>query len=241
MMYSLVRISATSASNQIEFIGSNLSDTQVRTEVESKLTQQAVATANARREIDLHYPHYDGSCSFERNTVSVWCCDGAKHHLSYLADEVGKNRELQPNHVANAIITAGRFVTQDYNTTEHTSQNRNQALKESWGSNYCVGDIFFMIPNGHSLPDFTVYGENPISFIINMELQRPSESMINEYGELVAKNKIDSRMYRPLRSGLITLEMIENAPWAFIDYHLRCSWGASEEYMALLRYWGFNT
>lgn len=196
-MYSLLRVSANgSSSNQIEFIGQNLTDTQVREEVELQLRQQAEATAKARREIDPQYSDGERFYFSEENTVSVWCCDGVKHDLTYLADEVGRDRGLQPNHVANAIITAGRFVTQDYNITEHPSQNRNQSLKESWGSNYCVGDIYFVIPRGQSLPDLAVYGDNPISFIIKMERQRP--------------------------------------------YHLRCSWGASEEYMALLRSWGSN-
>ena len=70
------------------------------------------------------------------------------------------------------MINAARFTTKTFDTIGHC---QNQNLKDSWGSNYFVGDVYFQVPAGYPFPDLLVFGDNPIHFI--MQDRRPSDQM----------------------------------------------------------------
>jgi hypothetical protein len=56
----------------------------------------------------------------------------------------GRCIPLVPNHWANALADAGRFITKDFNDIGRMVC-RNQNLKDSIGANYFVGNIVFKI------------------------------------------------------------------------------------------------
>ena len=89
------------------------------------------------------------SLILKRQTMSFWCTDGKRHKLDYLCDGEGKDKYLLPNHRVNALIHAGRFTSKDF---DNIAPSRNQELKDTWGSNYCVGDVYFVLPDGCWMP-----------------------------------------------------------------------------------------
>lgn len=116
----------------------------------------------------------------ESNDYTVWCTDGLRHELRIYMDGEGRDpKALEPNHRANAMADAGRFVTTDFNMTD--DESRNQKLKEAQGSNYFFGDIIIVNGERDPRPDMLVYGQNPVRFITTVKT--PSVAMIANQGE----------------------------------------------------------
>jgi hypothetical protein len=196
--------------------------------------------------------HMDTEDSWlERGTFLLWCEDDKKHYVKMYFDEKGKHKSLVPNHRANAMIDAGRFSTKDFDNIDNCfvdnyqreARNRNQDLKESWGSNYLVGDVICVIPNRDPLPDFSVFGENPIDFITAKKT--PCDQMKSSHGEELAMKMVDTRMKKVgLSSGMYTRHDLallkENRKWEFVDYHVMPKVGVDNGYKELLRSWGIS-
>ena len=125
-----------------------------------------------------------------RLPMSFWCMDDKRQEIDVWVDEEGRDKNLQPNHRANALAEAGRFKNMLFDDIGKRHRvTKNQQLKESQGANYFVGDVCLVVKGGKPYPNFNVYGENPIKFITN--INPPSQGMITRYGEDLAKKMID--------------------------------------------------
>ena len=177
----------------------------------------------------------------ERTTLLFWGDDGKRCVFNIFADENGKSKGLPPNHRLNAMVNAGRFTTKSFDTI---GPSKNQDLKESSGSNYFVGDVYFEIPAGCPYPDLIIFGDNPINFI--MQERTASNQMKKEYGEEVAGNMLNPRMKKNLPchfSGNVGqyIKMLNKLEWVFVDYHLLANRCDDDSYKLLIRSWGYGT
>ena len=115
--------------------------------------------------------------------------DDKRQEIDVWVDEEVRDKNLQPNHRANALAEAGRFKNMLFDDIGKRHRvTKNQQLKESQGANYFVGDVCLVVKGGKPYPNFNV-GENPIKFITN--INPPSQGMITRYGEDLAKKMID--------------------------------------------------
>ena len=182
----------------------------------------------------------DPDIFIERESFLVWCQDGKRHTMELYCDENGKEKGLPPNHRVNAMIHAGRFTTKMFCDVD--SKSRNQKLKDSWGPNYCVGDVLWKVPSGKPMPDTCVYGDNPILFI--MEERTACAQMKIEHGEENSTSMMQATMKKKQLPQGISLSMAEiahheaNPVWEHVGYHVQ-STQASEDsgYKALLSSW----
>ena len=125
-----------------------------------------------------------------RLPMSFWCMDDKRQEIDVWVDEEGRDKNLQPNHRANALAEAGRFKNMLFDDIGKRHRvTKNQQLKESQGANYFVGDVCLVIKGGKPYPNLSVYGDNPIKFIT--KTNPPSQGMITRYGEDLAKKMID--------------------------------------------------
>ena len=194
------------------------------------------ATAGAGRSSGL-----PGDVMLESVALLFWCDDGKTHSLEICFDEDGLRKRLPPNHRVNAMIHAARFTTKSFDTV---GQSRNQQLKDSWGSNYVVGDVYFKVPLGGPSPDLSIFGNNPINFL--MQERKASKQMEQRYGNEDAVNMLNPRRKKTLPSSFSgnvgqTREMLNNCKWEFVDYHIIANRCDDDSYKALLGSWGYGT
>lgn len=113
----------------------------------------------------------------------LWCIDGVRYGYHVFWDEDGRRPKLlEPNHRANAMVDAGRFISTEFNYIDDESPN--QQMKEAQGSNYFFGDIVIFIGEGDPRPDVSIYGQNPVKFITTVKT--PSAEMIANHGKRFA-------------------------------------------------------
>lgn len=165
--------------------------------------------------------------------IMLWNTNHERRNYTCFMDENGLSNELTPNHRANAMVNAGRFVTIEPNMIDDC---KNQRLKDNNGSNYFYGDIVVEICEDSAPPDHNVYGTNPITSIDNNPT--PSQMMIDRYGNTLAGLKISprraidmSKMQEIMRSG--TLQWIVK-PYRIAPY------GMTESLKLLLQSWNFT-
>ena len=229
---SLIRINA---GNDQADIWSGVDKENIYNKVIQLMTMSA--TAEDRRSSGL-----PGSVMLETSPfLSVWCNDGKTHTYEIFCDEDGLGKRLPPNHCVNAMIHAARFTTKSFDTVE---ESRNQQTKDSYGSNYFVGDVYFAVPLGCPSPDLSIFGNNPIKFL--MQQRTPSKPMEQRYGKEIASNMLNPRMKKKLPSyfsGNVRSyrEILNNAKWEFVDYHIIANGCDDDSYKALIRSWGYGT
>jgi len=151
------------------------------------------------------------------HSFSLWCSNGKRYKVELYFDEEGAmpHKALTPNWGANAMIDAGRFTSKKFEYVDDNSYN--QKLKTAWGSNYIYGDCICKIYTGKPLPDCSIYGDNPLSFMYR-EIT-PSRRMITKHGDEIARNMCHPHMRQEVPSGIITLEIIINSPYVKREYH----------------------
>lgn len=196
--------------------------------------------ANAASLLTHKYPGGDGLwCAGDPNiticksTFEIWCTDKSRRSIDVFIDEEGLPKGLLPNHRANALITAGRFVSPDYDHVDGSC--RNQQLKDAWGSNFIAGDLICVIPEGTPLLDFSVYDGNPLDFILSP--RRASSGMIAEHGAKVAKHMMSFGMRQ---SSPKSMEDVFNPKWERVAYEIIPEKCTSQMYRRLLRSWGLD-
>ena len=165
------------------------------------------------------------------STYTLWCSDGKRYKVEVLYDDDGLHKGLIPNHRGNAMVDLGRFTTKKY---DYIGKSPQQSIKDTWGSNYFVGDIFFKITAGRPIPDISIFGDNPI-FSILRRTHTPSARMISTYSDFEAMlNPRYARADygRPDASGSTT--------WEFKDYHIIQKDCRNAEYLTLLESWGIR-
>ena len=177
----------------------------------------------------------------ESTTWLFWGDDGKTHEFDIFADENGKAKSLPPNHRVNAMIHAARFTTKRFDTVRRA---RNQEMKDAYGSNFFVGDVYIKVPSGRPTLDLFICGDNLIDFI--MKERTPSNKMKQEYGIEVAINMLNPRMrknYPYEYSGTLDQyrEMLNNLNWVFFDYYICPNKCDNNSYKAFLRSWGYGT
>lgn len=194
--------------------------------------------------------NHDRDIYFGHKEYWMWCVDGQRRQVDIYFDEEGLENNLFPNHRANALIAAGRFTTREFNDTIDRSdgeqeRNLNQELKDHYGSCFFVGDVVCVIPDGQPLPDFTVYGNNPIDFVLAD--RTPSQAMITQFGETKARNMIDpSKKYKSMSgyTGERLRAYLRNPPYEHASYRMMPFSGRSatnyDTYTALLKSWGYQ-
>jgi len=170
-----------------------------------------------------------------RSKYSMWCSDGKRYNVQIYYDTEGLEKGLLPNHRVNAMIDAGRFTSKKF---DYIGKTRNQDIKETWGSNYFMGDVIIRLTTGKPIPDCAIYGENPLKFL--MDIKKPNRRMINKYGEEASLMMIHPFYTKKMPTGLVTSDDWENADWEKEDYHIiprRCE---NTEYFELLKSWGLQ-
>ena len=123
------------------------------------------------------------------------------------------------------------------------AHSRNQELKDTWGTNYCVGDVYFVLPDGCPSLDLSVFGNNPIDFIL--QERTASNRMKQEHEVQVARNMLNPRMKKKIPCyfyGSISeyLEVLENTEWVFVDYNVMPKRCDDYLYKAMLGSWGIS-
>jgi len=174
------------------------------------------------------FSHYeeDGKMIYLKKTkYTLWCSNGKRYNVEMYIDEDGLSKDLQPNHRINAMINLGRFTSKKFDYLNE--KTHNQQTKNCWGSNYIVGDVICKITTGKPIPDCSIYGDNPIKSIA--EKRVPNTRMKNLYGD-----KADKKM------SVFYTKLWSNQPWKFVDYNLRNTACDDEEYLDLLRGWGYE-
>ena len=162
-------------------------------------------------------PIYIGTSKY-----TLWCNNGKRYKVELFYDEDGQNKSLLPNHRMNAMADAGRFTSKKFDYIPKNNKNHNQNIKTNWGSNYFVGDIICKFSTGKPFPDCSIFGENPINFI--MSKKTPNTRMINAYGTFEeAENAINECI------------MMGDE---FVDYHIIPKVCEDDEYKELLKSWG---
>ena len=177
----------------------------------------------------------------ESTNLMFWCDDGKTHAFDIFADDDGKSKCLLPNHRVNAMIHAARFTSSSFDTVTHS---RNQEMKDTYGSNFFVGDVYIILPSGCPTLDLFIGGDNPIDFI--MQKRTPSNQMMQEFGQELADNMINPRMKRNIPSSYSGTrgqfrEMLNNSDWVFVDYNLITNRCDDNSYKELLRSWGYGS
>lgn len=191
--------------------------------------------------------------ALEGSRFHFWCTDGLRHELVVYCDEERREpKVLEPNHRANAMADAGRFVTRDFNWTD--DESTNQKMKESQGSNYFFGDVVIVVSGADSLPNISVYGANPLRFIFT--IKKPFASMIDIHGSeatalfkthyALAHKLTDENVLaiqRGFRDGLSREEVMATCvSMAYVRYHfapkLRPGAVYNPEFLNLLNQWG---
>ena len=161
-----------------------------------------------------------------RSTYTLWCSDGKRYKVEVLYDDSGQPKGLVPNHRINAMVDLGRFTSKKFN---YIGKSRNQDIKDTWGSNYFVGDVFVKVTAGRPIPDIEIFGSNPLRSILSQycpEIMSPTPSpkMIRLHG--LEKSK---RMFDP------TLSELGSGDYPVIPKTCR-----NVEFIALLKSWGFG-
>jgi hypothetical protein len=111
-------------------------------------------------------------------------------------DDEGLCKYLPINHVANAMLDCGRFTSKKFDYVDEKSYN--QQLKDAWGAFKRVGDIICKIRTGTPIPDCSIFGDNPVSWIHSHK--KPNARMIAKIGdESKAYDMCDSLIYHPCK------------------------------------------
>ena len=192
---------------------------------------------------------HDQDTLFGRRSYWIWGVDERRQLITMYYDSDGEDKHLVPNHRANALITAGRFTTRNFNnvigrTGERLQRNCNQELKDQWGSNFLLGDVICVINDGDGLPDFDIYGHNPIDFVRADRV--PSQAMVREYGEEKAHNMIHyNRKYSSMPTTATREELnayLTDPPYETTTYPLfpQPDVPTDNNYLALLQLWGYS-
>ena len=113
--------------------------------------------------------------------IKLFDTTGRRQSYSCYVDGIAKDKHLDVNHRANAMINIGRFTDLDLTTVD---DSHNQWLKEHFGSNHVYGDLVVVVREGTAPPDLSVYGSNPITSI--MQHRSPSQEMIDRHGDYMA-------------------------------------------------------
>jgi hypothetical protein len=183
-----------------------------------------------------HYKGGGGDTIYLRPVkYTLWCSDGKRYKVEILFDDDGSHKGLLPNLRFNAMVNLGRFTTKSF---DYIGKSRQQEIKETWGSNYFVGDVIVKVQEGKPIPDCSIFGENPIKSIFAQRI--PNTRMINKYGREKAMMMFSPIHKKVMPTGMITADSWENAPWEVSDYHLIPKKGADDEYLELLKGWGFT-
>ena len=190
---------------------------------------------------------HDKTVSISCREYWIWCDDGQRRLVTVYYDEEGLVKHLYPNHRMNALITAGRFTTRDFNDTVNRTglaqqRNINQELKDQWGSNFIVGEAICVIDHEHPLPDVNIYGSDPIGFVRSK--RTPSQSMVDEFGESKSHDMIHSnRKYRDLPSHSTSQQTkahFANPPFEDVTYPVYPSCCKLSDFLPLLNQWGYD-
>lgn len=150
--------------------------------------------------------HYDKDKPTEigigRSSYSLWCSNGKRRKIEIYYDDEGLCKLIPVNHTANAMIDCGRFTSKKFDYVDGKSYN--QKMKDEWGSPRFVGDVICKIRTGTPIPDCSIFGENPVSWIFHHK--KPNSRMIAKHGSHKKAIEIcDSLIHHPFPSGLISI------------------------------------
>lgn len=168
-----------------------------------------------------------GKINFLRFRIMLWCDDGKRHLVNMYFDRAGVDKHLLPNHRANAMIDAGRYTTKEFNEIDKMSFNPNQCMKDViTGPNYVYGDAVCVVPAGAPGLDHSIYGNNPISFMLGETRFGCDEGDFCMSPRWKMKNSVSEK------------KLFDRESWEYVDY-LVCPRGCEDEqFRVLLRSWG---
>jgi len=162
----------------------------------------------------------------------LWCKDGTRCRVDMYTH---RNCIFLPNHRANAIIDAGRYVTKEFNFIDVASSN--QKVKDASGSNYIYGDVVCIISAGMPDLDHSIYGENPLTFLLE-EVRTPSETMTSVYGGQLANFMINPRTKK--KNAMTKHSTSDLTSWEYAPYIVFMKGDEDEEFKLLLQSWGWS-
>lgn len=218
------RINSNSAERyrdaQVRDFNADATDTEAH--VQSLLTHRTPLSTG-------RWDHGDESISVKCGWFNMHCTDGVRRDIKAWFHEENGLKSLIPNHRANAMIDAGRFETAE--RTE-MSDNFNQILKDYKGCNFVFGDLVCEIPTGTPVPDHSIYGNNPLWYI--MQPRKPPAELIEKLGQEMAVNKLSpTRKYDIIATGDTGTPV-----WQDATYYAVPRVCGDIEFKTLLQLWG---
>lgn len=170
----------------------------------------------------------------DSSTYTLWCSDGKRYKVEIVFDDDGNHKGLIPNHRINAMVNLGRFTSKKFN---YVGKSRNQDIKDTWGSNYFLGDVFVKITTGRPLPDISIFGSSPILSIVGHDFI-PSAKMSATHAD--AEGMLDPRRARADYGNPNSPKNAGGMLWEFKDYHIIHKECRNVEYITLLKSWGVS-
>lgn len=188
-------------------------------------------------ELKKLFSHYEeGKFDYiAKNKYTLWCSDDKRYKVEILCDEDGYNKGLLPNHRMNAMVDAGRFTSKKF---DYIGKSRNQDVKECWGSNYYVGDVIIKVVSGKPIPDCSIFGDNPLDFILHGHL--PNKRMFNKYGPVLTLHMFWHADTMVVPRGIVSSDYFNNPDWETTPYWTARTGEDDPEFIALLKSWGYS-
>ena len=150
-------------------------------------------------------------------------------HLNYEVYFCGEalDLNLQPNHRATAMASMGMYG-KNGNPDE---KSRQYELKNAWGCNFFYGDIFIRIKKNQPLPDATIYGENPLAFMV-----AHATEMGREFAPVTKAWKRKHQDWFP-RANLGMMKPMGQTQWERHDYKFFGQKNVTQEFKDTLLGW----
>ena len=180
--------------------------------------------------------HWEGEVSVQN--YAFYDAQGKRKKYEVYFAGNGLGEEQQPNHRANAMAIAGMYHkngTPDENC-------RQMQLKQEWGCRFFVGDIIIRIKKNQTLPDLTIFGDNPLSYIMSFRAPQFREEPTPQYKRKFPDwedrcNPHKKKTQMP--SGRVSLQMFEDRGYEEGNYSFFCPSGSycTEEFKDTLNEW----
>lgn len=172
------------------------------------------------------------------NNYAFYTADGRRMKYEVYFAGNGLNEKQQPNHRANAMAIYGMY----HKNGTPDEKCRQFQLKEEWGCRFFVGDIIIRIKKNQPLPDVSVFGDNPLSYIMALRSERcretPTRQYQNKYADW-AERCNPHRQKTEWPGGMMTAAMLEARGYEDSDYSFFIKEGQyfTEEFKDTLNDW----
>ena len=111
------------------------------------------------------------------HNYAFYTTDGRRMKYEVYFAGSGLLEKQQPNHRANAMAIYGMY----HKNGTPDEKCRQFQLKQEWGCRFFVGDIIIRIKKNQPLPDVSVFGTNPLSYIMTLRSEHHRRTPTRQY------------------------------------------------------------